>query len=114
MTNLVFLDLHGNDFTGELPHGLVNSSTLLWIDLTYNRLGAYDWLLGQPAYPWQDWGRLTTVTGSGIDTDPNRVHFKLDPLTPAGRADTLYKNQEPAASPTPGQGGTAPVSEYNH
>jgi len=114
LTNLVNLDLHGNDFTGDLPHGLQNASTLLWIDLTYNRLGNYDWLLGQPSTPWQNWAALTSVTGSGIDTDPSGVYHRLDPWTRAGRADTLVKNQESTASHTPGEGGAVPVSEYDH
>merc|ERR1711998_812120 len=108
LTNLTYLDLHGNDLTGDV--NLQNASRLLWIDLTYNRLGAYDWLLGQPSTPWQHWAALTRVTGSGIDQDPNGVHHKLDPWNRYGRADTLYMANEPEASHTPGHGGSVPVS----
>ena len=83
-------------------------------DLTYNRLGTYDWLLGQPGSPWADFGSLTTVTGSGIESSPTALHMKLNPWTPQGRYDTLYKNDAPSAVLTPGVGGSIPVDENDN
>merc|ERR1712166_32166 len=114
LTNLNYLDLHGNDLVGALPRGLANVSSLLWIDLTYNRLGEYDWLDGQPSQPWESWGSLTEITGGGVSDSPNTVFLQLDPFTNAGRMDTLWRNSLPAASPTPGAGGTVPVDEIDN
>lgn len=114
LTNLVFLDLHGNDLVGDLPHGIGNISSLLWIDLTYNRLGEYDWLNGQPSQPWESWGQLTQVTGEGVADSPNTVYLQLDSYTQAGRRDTLWRNNLPSATHSPGMGGAVPVDEFTN
>jgi len=114
LTNLVFLDLHGNDLVGSLPHGLQNVSSLLYIDLTYNRLGDYDWLDGQPSQPWESWGALTDVTGAGVADNPTTVYMNLHSWTQAGRSDTLWRNGLNTSEPTPGMGGTVPVDEVDN
>jgi len=57
-------------------------------DLSYNHLGAWTFVLGQPPTPWDDWGQLTYVSGLGRLSSPTDVSFEMNAWYPRGRDST--------------------------
>jgi len=112
IVDLQYLDLHGNSFKGEFPAELASLRRLLYIDLTYNELGSWNFVLGQPSLPWQNWGQLTTVQGNGRVASPNMVILEPNQFHVIGRMGTnaqLDNSTDNNITAHPGVGGIAPI-----